>query len=186
MRSLQLIAREVKACTKCRLHETRTQAVFARGTEASSLCFVGEAPGATEDKEGSPFVGKSGKLLDRAVAKMGIARQDIYVTNIVKCRPPENRRPKDDEIAACRPYLERQLGELHSRVIVTLGMTALEGLLGPQERGITSLRGRFLPYREHTLVMPTFHPAYLLRNPEGKRFFWADLVKAAKHVGALS
>lgn len=179
---LALLAEQVKGCTKCSLHESRTQTVFARGNGSSGLCFVGEGPGADEDAQGFPFVGAAGQLLDRMIAAMGIARDDVYVCNIVKCRPPQNRTPEPDEMSACMPYLTEQLALVEPQVIVALGKTALQGLFGSVE-SITRVRGRWRLYQGRIAVMPTFHPAYLLRNPAGKREVWADLQLVLKHLG---
>jgi DNA polymerase len=179
---LSVIAGEVATCTACRLHEERTQTVFARGTGKAGLCFVGEGPGADEDAQGYPFVGKAGQLLDRMIAAMGFERDEVYVANVVKCRPPNNRKPNDDEMAACLPYLERQLEILQPEVIVALGATAVQGLLGTTE-GITRLRGKWKLYKGRIAVMPTFHPAYLLRNPAAKRDVWTDLQAVLRQMG---
>lgn len=176
------LATTVSTCRRCRLHETRKQTVFARGTGTSGLCFVGEGPGADEDEQGEPFVGKAGQLLDRMIAAMGMSREEVYVCNIVKCRPPENRRPEPDEIAACKPYLEEQLQLVGPKVIVALGATALRGLLGIEE-GITRLRGKWKLYQGNVAVMPTFHPAYLLRNPSAKHAVWQDMLAVLRQLG---
>ncbi|MEB2311186.1 MAG: uracil-DNA glycosylase [Sorangiineae bacterium] len=180
--ALAELEREVASCTRCALSETRTQTVFARGTGASGLCFVGEGPGAEEDREGMPFVGPAGQLLDRMIAAMGLGRDEVYVCNIVKCRPPNNRKPLPDEMAACRPHLERQLEYLAPTVIVALGATAVQGLLGTTE-GITRLRGKWKLYKGRIAVMPTFHPAYLLRVPAAKREVWEDLQAVLRQLG---
>lgn len=179
---LVALAQEVAGCTRCGLHRDRTQTVFARGTGSSGLCFVGEGPGADEDAQGFPFVGKAGQLLDRMIAAMGFSRDEVYVCNIVKCRPPKNRKPEPDEMAACRPYLVQQLELIDPKVIVALGATAVEGLLGISG-GITRLRGNWRLYNGRIAVMPTFHPAYLLRTPEAKRDVWNDLKEVLKHMG---
>ena len=179
---LAALQQRVAACTQCRLHETRTQTVFARGTRKSGICFVGEGPGADEDAQGLPFVGKAGQLLDRMIAAMGLARDDVYVCNIVKCRPPDNRKPQPDEAQACRPYLQEQLDLLKPDVIVALGATAVEGLLGISE-GITRMRGKWKLFQGQTAVMPTFHPAYLLRNPSAKHAVWDDMCEVLRHLG---
>jgi DNA polymerase len=175
------LADEIKTCTKCTLYAARTQTVFARGNPAAELCFVGEGPGADEDAAGFPFVGKAGQLLDRMIGAMGYQRDDVYVCNIVKCRPPNNRKPEPDEMGKCMPYLREQLELVAPKVIVALGATAVEGLLGAGG-GITRLRGQWKLYRAIP-VMPTFHPAYLLRTPEAKRDVWADLQAVLKHLG---
>ena len=178
---LGVLAEEVKTCTKCALYADRTQTVFARGNPAAELCFIGEGPGADEDAEGFPFVGKAGQLLDRMIAAMGYERDDVYICNIVKCRPPNNRKPEPGEMSQCMPYLREQLDLVSPKVIVALGATAVEGLLGVGG-GITRLRGQWKLYRTIP-VMPTFHPAYLLRTPEAKREVWADLQAVLKHLG---
>jgi DNA polymerase len=179
---LTVLGDTVKACTKCVLHVERKQTVFARGTGSSGLCFVGEGPGADEDEQGFPFVGAAGQLLDKMIAAMGIERDDVYVCNIVKCRPPKNRTPEPDEMSACMPYLTEQLSLVEPQVIVALGKTAVQGLFGTAE-GITRIRGRWRLYQGRIAVMPTFHPAYLLRNPAAKREVWADLQLVLKHLG---
>lgn len=178
---LQLLESEVQSCTRCALHETRTQTVFSRGTSKSGICFVGEGPGADEDRLGAPFVGAAGQLLDRMIAAMGFERDDVYVCNIVKCRPPNNRKPEASEMQACRPFLMDQLELLDPKVIVALGGTAVEGLLGMT--GIMSLRGQWKLYRGRIPVMPTLHPAYLLRQPKDKRLVWEDLQKVMRELG---
>jgi DNA polymerase len=177
-----VLAETVKGCTRCALHAARTQTVFARGNGSSGLCFVGEGPGADEDEQGFPFVGAAGQLLDRMIAAMGIERDDVYVCNIVKCRPPKNRTPEPEEMNACMPYLVEQLSLVEPQVIVALGKTAVQGLFGSAE-GITRIRGRWRLYQGRIAVMPTFHPAYLLRNPAAKREVWADLQEVLKHMG---
>ncbi|MBE7486237.1 MAG: uracil-DNA glycosylase [Polyangiaceae bacterium] len=181
-RQLELIASEVRECVACGLHSARTQTVFARGTGSAGLCFVGEGPGADEDAQGEPFVGAAGQLLDKMIEAMGLSRDEVYVANIVKCRPPKNRKPEPDEMAQCLPYLERQLAILSPEVIVALGATAVQGLLGTSE-GITRLRGKWKLYKGRIAVMPTFHPAYLLRTPSAKREVWADLQAVLRQMG---
>lgn len=179
---LTLLAEEARACTRCALHRERKQAVFSRGTGALGLMFVGEGPGADEDEQGFPFVGKAGQLLDRMIEAMGFARDEVYVCNIVKCRPPKNRKPEPDEMAACRPFLIEQIDLLDPKVIVALGATAVEGLLGVSG-GITRLRGTWRLYQGKVPVMPTFHPAYLLRTPDAKRMVWQDLQEVLRQMG---
>jgi DNA polymerase len=179
---LRVLATEVATCTRCRLHETRTQTVFSRGNGSSGLCFVGEGPGAEEDAQGEPFVGAAGQLLDRMIIAMGLTRDEVYVCNIVKCRPPKNRKPETDEMTSCRPYVEEQIALLEPKVIVALGATAVQGLLGVGG-GITRLRGTWRLYKGEVAVMPTFHPAYLLRTPEAKREVWQDLQEVLRHMG---
>ena len=179
---LVVLAQEVAACKRCGLHEGRTQTVFSRGNGSSGLCFIGEGPGADEDAQGFPFVGKAGQLLDRMIVAMGFHRDEVYVCNIVKCRPPKNRKPEPDEMAACRPFLAEQIDLVAPKVIIALGATAVEGLLGISG-GITRLRGTWRLYAGRIAVMPTFHPAYLLRTPEAKRDVWQDLKEVLKHLG---
>ena len=179
---LTLLAETVKACTRCGLHAERTQTVFARGNGSSGLCFIGEGPGADEDAEGFPFVGAAGQLLDKMIAAMGIERDDVYVCNIVKCRPPKNRTPEPEEMNACMPYLAEQLALIEPQVIVALGKTAVQGLFGTSE-GITRIRGRWRLYQGRIAVMPTFHPVYLLRSPAAKREVWEDLQNVLKQMG---
>lgn len=180
--ALGALGREVAGCAACALHAGRKQAVFSRGTTSSGLCFVGEAPGVEEDAAGEPFVGAAGQLLDRMIAAMGFARDEVYICNVIKCRPPENRKPEPEEIAACLPHLERQLEFVAPSVIVALGATAVEGLLGVRG-GITRLRGQWRLFRGRTPVMPTFHPAYLLRMPSAKSDVWKDLQEVVRHMG---
>jgi DNA polymerase len=178
---LSLLADEARACQRCGLHAQRKQAVFARGNPLSELCFVGEGPGADEDAQGLPFVGKAGQLLDRMINAMGYGRDDVYICNIVKCRPPENRKPEPNEMAACSPFLTAQLSLATPRVIIALGATALQGLTGVGE-GITRVRGKWKLYRGIP-IMPTFHPAYLLRQPAAKREVWNDLKEVMRFLG---
>lgn len=179
---LEALDREVAGCERCRLHLGRQRTVFARGTGASGLCFVGEGPGADEDAQGIPFVGAAGQLLDRMIEGMGLTRDEVYVCNIVKCRPPDNRKPLPDEMAACRPFLEEQIELIDPEVMVALGATAVQGLFGTTA-GITRLRGTWRLFRGKIAVMPTFHPAYLLRTPSAKREVWSDLKEVLRHLG---
>jgi DNA polymerase len=173
---------EVRGCTRCRLHETRTQTVFARGSAENGVCFVGEGPGADEDRQGYPFVGAAGQLLDKMIAAMGLQRDEVYVCNVVKCRPPGNRKPMPDEMEACAPYLSEQLELIDPKMIVALGATATTGLLG-LTLNITRLRGQWRLYKGKVPVMPTFHPSYLLRQPDAKRLVWQDLLKVLERLG---
>jgi DNA polymerase len=184
---LPALALEVSTCTHCALSATRTQTVFSRGNPDAALCFVGEAPGADEDEQGLPFVGRAGQLLDRMIAAMGLSpEKDVYVCNILKCRPPGNRRPEPDEMATCIPYLHEQLALIEPRVVVALGNTAVGALLDTK-MGITKVRGQWKLYRGRTLVMPTYHPSYLLRpspqQGEAKRQAWEDLQLVMKELG---
>lgn len=162
--SFDELADTASTCTKCPLAETRTQVVFGAGNPHAGLVFVGEGPGAEEDRQGVPFVGRAGQLLTRLIEGIGLTRDDVYICNVVKCRPPGNRDPLPSEIEACRPYLEAQLDFLDPRVVVTLGNFATRLLLGTKE-GITKLRGKQFPYRDDQAVLiPTLHPAAVLRN----------------------
>jgi uracil-DNA glycosylase len=179
---LALLAEQARGCTSCVLHAKRRQAVFSRGNPFSELCFVGEGPGADEDAQGEPFVGKAGQLLDKMIVAMGYQRDDVYVCNVVKCRPPDNRKPEPEEMAACKPFLTDQLGLVQPKVIVALGATALQGLTGASE-GITRSRGKWKLYKGTVPIMPTFHPAYLLRQPAAKRDVWNDLQEVMRLLG---
>jgi uracil-DNA glycosylase len=186
-RSLDVLEKEVAACTRCELAKTRKKTVFARGNPAAKLCFIGEAPGADEDEQGFPFVGRAGQLLDRMITAMGLSpEKDVYVCNIIKCRPPGNRKPTPEESATCIPYLHEQLANVAPKVIVAMGNTAVGALLGTSV-GITKLRGEYKLYKGKTLVMPTYHQSFLLRpGPEqqqAKREAWEDLQKVMKELG---
>jgi uracil-DNA glycosylase family 4 len=174
---------EALKCKKCRLCEMRTNVVFGVGRrDKPRIVFVGEGPGADEDRVGEPFVGKAGQLLTAAINKgMGLKREDVYICNVVKCRPPENRTPLPDETAACTPYLFRQLELLNPEVIVTLGQPAQLAISGIN-LGITKVRGQWREWRG-VRVMPTLHPAYILRNPAAKKDFWEDLQEVMRVLG---
>ncbi len=161
--SLAELEREASACTRCPLAETRTQVVFGTGSPTADLMFVGEGPGEREDATGIPFVGRAGQLLTTLIEGIGLTRDDVYIANVVKCRPPGNRDPLPLEIDRCRPFLAGQLQFVDPSVIVTLGNFATKLLLDTKE-GITRLRGREFPFREHSVLVPTFHPAAVLRN----------------------
>jgi uracil-DNA glycosylase family 4 len=167
------VSQRASGCTRCDLCHTRTNVAFASGDPNADLMFVGEAPGHDEDLQGIPFVGRAGQLLTKIIEAMGLTRDDVYVCNVLKCRPPENRNPLADEIAQCKPYLARQIELVAPRIIVGLGTFGAQFLLDSQER-ISRLRGRFHD-RDGILIMPTYHPAYLLRNPASKRDVWADM-----------
>ncbi len=162
-----------KQCTACRLHRGRTHVVFGAGNPHAELMFVGEAPGRDEDLQGEPFVGRAGQLLTRIVEAIGMKRQDVYIANVIKCRPPNNRNPEEDEIAHCEPYLIRQIALVQPRLLVALGTFAAQTLL-KTKLPISQLRGRFHTY-QGVKLMPTFHPAFLLRNPERKSAVWEDM-----------
>lgn len=157
----------------CQLCNQATQVVFGEGNPTAELMFIGEAPGAEEDATGRPFVGQAGRLLDKIIAAIGFKREDVYITNVVKCRPPNNRKPTPDEMQACEPFLFNEIELIKPKIIVTLGATPLTCLLGTKE-GITKTRGQFY-YFQGIPVMPTFHPAFLLRVPERKREVWEDM-----------
>ncbi len=179
---LRTLSEETKVCKDCKLHENRKQAVFSRGNPLAEICFVGEGPGADEDEKGEPFVGRAGKLLDKMIVAMGFAREDVYICNIVKCRPPNNRKPEPEEMEACSHFFNGQIDLVQPKVIVALGATAVQGLLGTLEP-ISKLRGNWKLYRGKILVMPTYHPAYLLRQPSAKRDVWSDLQEVMKKIG---
>ncbi len=181
--TLAQIRAELGECTRCKLYATRTNLVFGSGAETAPLMFVGEAPGEQEDLRGEPFVGRAGELLDKMIEAMGWSRSSVYIANVVKSRPPGNRDPEADEIAACAPFLDAQIRAIQPRVIVALGKPAANHLLATTA-GIGSLRGRFHD-REGIRVMPTFHPAYLLREPAKKREAWADLKLVMAELSAL-
>ncbi len=172
---LEPMEREVSGCRQCRLCEKRTQTVFGSGNPQADLMFVGEGPGAEEDRRGLPFVGEAGQLLAKIIEAMGTTREAVYIANVVKCRPPNNRTPMLDEIEACYPYLRRQIAAVKPKIIVALGAPATQTLLGVS-MPISRMRGSFYRYGE-IQVMPTFHPAYLLRNPGEKRAVWEDMQK---------
>ena len=167
-------------CTLCKLHRGRHTIVFGVGNPKARLMFVGEAPGEDEDLKGEPFVGKAGQLLTKMIEAMGLRREDVYICNTVKCRPPNNRNPEPDELAACEPFLKGQLASVQPEVIVTLGKFAAQALLREQTP-ITRLRGQWREY-EGIPVMPTFHPAYLLRSPQEKAKVWDDLQSVMKKL----
>jgi len=177
---LEAVRTELGECTRCKLHKTRTNIVFGVGSPEARLMFVGEGPGEDEDLQGYPFVGKAGQLLTKMIEAMGLRRDDVYICNTVKCRPPNNRNPEPDELLACEPFLKGQLGAVKPEVIVTLGKFAAQALLREQTP-ITRLRGQWREY-EGIPVMPTFHPAYLLRSPAEKGKVWDDLKQVMKRL----
>lgn len=179
--ALRVLSVEAGACTRCRLHQTRTKVVFGVGAPDAKLVFVGEAPGHNEDLSGEPFVGEAGKLLDKIIVAMGLTRAQVYICNIIKCRPPSNRQPRPDEIEQCEPYLIEQLGIVAPKVICALGTYAAQTLLRTTEP-IGQIRGKFFRYHDIEL-MPTYHPAYLLRNTSAKRTVWEDMQKVQVALG---
>lgn len=179
--TLLKIREDIGECTRCKLHKARHTIVFADGNPKADLVFVGEGPGADEDAQGLPFVGRAGKLLNQMIEAMGLERKDVYICNVVKCRPPENRLPERDEIATCSPFLLRQLDVVNPKVIVCLGACSAQTLL-ETNRGISQFRGQWLDFRGRKL-MATYHPAYLLRNPAAKGEVWKDLQKVMAELG---
>jgi len=174
---LAAIRDEMGDCTRCKLHAGRKNLVFGVGNPDARLMFVGEGPGRDEDEQGEPFVGAAGQLLTKIIEAIGLDRSDVYIANVVKSRPPNNRNPEPDEIAACLPFLEKQIDAIGPKVLVALGNVAAKTLL-KTDTGIMKLRGSWREYRGIPL-MPTFHPAYLLRNAEDKRLVWEDMLKVA-------
>jgi DNA polymerase len=172
---LQLIKEEIGPdCSRCKLHTLgRTQVVFGVGNPNADLMFVGEAPGADEDMQGEPFVGRAGQLLTKIIEAIGLKREDVYIANVIKCRPPGNRNPEPDEVEQCEPFLFRQIDTVKPKVIVALGKFAAQCLLRTNDP-ITRIRGREYKYRD-AILMPTYHPAYLLRTPSAKREVWEDM-----------
>lgn len=171
--TLEVIREEIGDCTRCKLHPTRKHIVFGVGHPHASLMFIGEAPGYDEDQQGEPFVGKAGQLLNKMIVAMGLAREDVYIANILKCRPPQNRNPEPDEIEQCEPFLRKQIDAIAPRILVALGKFAAQTLLR-SNAPISALRGSWHTYQGIPL-MPTFHPAFLLRSPDKKREAWSDL-----------
>lgn len=178
LRRLGELAREVERCRRCPLYRTRTHAVISDGSPDARLMFVGEAPGRDEDLQGVPFVGAAGQLLTKMIQAMGLTRDEVYICNVLKDRPPANRTPEPEEVEACLPFLQAQIAIVRPSVICVLGAVAAKALLGPHV-AITKIRGHLTEYEGIPLV-PTYHPAYLLRNPDAKRFAWADLKKVKK------
>ncbi len=181
--ALEGIAVRIAGCRLCGLCETRTRTVPGQGNTRPELIFIGEGPGADEDQQGLAFVGRAGQLLTKIISAMGLTRDEVWIGNIVKCRPPNNRVPSADEMAACLPYLREQIALLRPKVMVCLGATAVKGLFNPTE-GITKLRGKWLSF-EGIDTMPTYHPAYLLRNPPAKRDVWEDMKAVLERLGRI-
>jgi len=171
--TLEDIRAHLGDCRRCKLCRSRTRIVFGAGNPQARLMFIGEGPGHEEDRAGEPFVGAAGQLLNRIIEAIQLNRQDVYIANVVKCRPPGNRLPEPEEIATCFPFLQRQIAAIRPRFICTLGSCAAQALLNTQE-AVSRLRGRFFDHAGMR-VLPTFHPAYLLRNPEKKREVWEDM-----------
>ena len=180
--ALAAIREDLGDCTRCKLHtQGRQQIVFGVGNPTADLMFVGEAPGADEDAQGVPFVGRAGQLLTKMIEAMGLRRDEVYIANVLKCRPPGNRNPEPDEIATCEPFLFRQLASIEPKVVIALGAFAARTLL-KTDVPISRLRGRVFDYRGAKLI-PTFHPSFLLRSPGYKREAWEDLKKALALLG---
>ncbi|MCM8760747.1 MAG: uracil-DNA glycosylase [Candidatus Omnitrophica bacterium] len=177
---LETLKKEVLKCEACELSRTRRNVVFGSGNPHAALMFIGEAPGEDEDIQGLPFVGRAGQLLTRIIEAMGMKRSDVYIANILKCRPPNNRSPLPSEILACRENVKRQIEIIRPKVICALGKFASQTLLNA-DKPISALRGKFYEY-EGIKVMPTFHPAYLLRNPQDKKLVWEDMKKIKKEL----
>jgi DNA polymerase len=179
--TLLKVREDLGECARCKLHKTRNKIVFGDGSAKAQLVFVGEGPGADEDAQGLPFVGRAGKLLTQMIEAMGLQRNDVYICNVVKCRPPGNRQPEPDEVEKCSPFLFRQLDVLQPKVIVCLGATAAQTLL-QTNRGISHFRGQWMDFRGYKMLA-TYHPAYLLRNPAAKGDVWKDLQKVMAELG---
>ncbi|HVF91536.1 MAG TPA: uracil-DNA glycosylase [Blastocatellia bacterium] len=182
--SLEAIREDLGECVRCKLHEHRTHIVFGEGDPNARIVFVGEGPGADEDATGRPFIGKAGQLLDKIIAAIGLKREQVYIANIVKCRPPGNRTPERDETSTCEQFLFRQLAFIRPQVIVALGSPAFQTILRTRDP-ITRARGEWRDWNG-VKVMPTFHPAYLLRVPEKKREAWEDMKKVRDYLNSLS
>jgi DNA polymerase len=180
MRSLPDLQRFIAGCTRCKLAPTRTQIVFGQGNPHADLMFVGEAPGRDEDEQGLAFVGRAGQLLTKIIEAMGTKREDVWITNVVRCRPPNNRNPEPDEVASCMPFLVENIRLVAPRVVVALGTFAAQAVLGTDEP-IGRLRGRWQSARG-VRVMPTFHPSFLLRSPERKKDVWEDMKRVRDYL----
>lgn len=181
--TLEEVRQELGDCRRCKLWRTRTHIVFGNGNPQADLMFVGEAPGADEDAQGLPFVGKAGQLLTRIIRAIELDREQVYIANILKCRPPNNRNPQPDEVESCHPFLLRQIAVIQPMIIVALGSYAAQTLL-QTSTPISRLRGRFHPF-QGIQVMPTFHPSYLLRNPGAKREVWEDMKAVREALKSL-
>jgi DNA polymerase len=179
--ALKALREEIGDCKRCKLSSGRKNIVFGEGSPDARLMFIGEGPGREEDLQARPFVGDAGMLLTRLIEKMGFRREDVYIANIVKCRPPMNRDPEKDEIESCRGYVEKQIEIINPQVIISLGRISSQTLIGNPALKMTSTRGRFFDYNG-TPLMPTFHPAYLLRNPKDKWLTWSDAQKVLEKL----
>ncbi|MBI3772633.1 MAG: uracil-DNA glycosylase [Gammaproteobacteria bacterium] len=180
------LAEQVRSCARCPLSQQRTQSVFGVGNRQAEWMIIGEAPGADEDRQGEPFVGRAGKLLDQMLLSIGLPREQVYITNIVKCRPPQNRDPQPEEAAACAGYLRNQIALLKPKIILAVGRIAAHNLLHT-DRAVGTLRGRVWTHPEtQTPIVVTYHPAYLLRSPSEKRKAWSDLLLARQTLRSVS
>ena len=177
---LKALRDKIGECKRCKLSENRNNVVFGEGSPDADIMFIGEGPGREEDLQARPFVGDAGKLLTKLIVKLGLKREDVYIANIVKCRPPYNRNPEEDETVSCRSFVEEQIGIIKPKVIVCLGRVSTQALL-KVKTPISRMRGNFFQYNGIS-VMPTFHPAYLLRNPKDKRLTWDDMQKVLKKL----
>jgi len=176
--TLEEVRKELGDCKRCKLHRTRRTIVFGEGNEKATLMFIGEGPGYDEDVQGRPFVGKAGQLLTKIIESINLPREEVYIANIIKCRPPQNRNPESDEIQSCNSFLMKQIRVIQPRIICALGTFAAQTLLKTDTK-ISALRGKFFDL-EGIKVIPTYHPAFLLRNPERKREVWEDMKKIAE------
>jgi DNA polymerase len=181
--TLESIRADLGDCQRCKLCTTRTNIVFGVGNPHAELMFVGEAPGADEDEQGEPFVGRAGQLLTKIIEAMGMQRSDVFIANVLKCRPPSNRPPEPDEVATCEPFLFKQIDSIKPKVIVALGTHAAHALL-KIDTPISKIRGHVIEFRDGIKLVPTFHPAYLLRSPDRKRDVWEDMKKVRALLGA--
>jgi len=179
--TLERTCSDLGDCKRCKLHRHRNKIVFGAGSPTAELMFIGEGPGHDEDLQGLPFVGRAGQLLTQMIEAMGLSRGEVYIANVVKCRPPENRAPEKDEVASCMPFLLRQIASIQPKAIVCLGSVAMQALLNTN-KAISRLRGEWIDFRGARL-MPTYHPAYLLRNPHAKPEVWTDLKKVMAYLG---
>jgi uracil-DNA glycosylase len=180
--TLEDVRKELRDCKRCKLHRGRKTIVFGEGNEKATLMLIGEGPGYDEDVQGRPFVGKAGQLLTKILQSINLPREEVYIANIIKCRPPQNRNPEPDEIQSCHPFLMKQIGVIQPKIICALGTFSAQTLLKTDTK-ITALRGKFFDL-EGIKVMPTYHPAFLLRNPERKREVWEDMKKIVELIGS--
>ena len=178
--TLEEVRNELGDCKRCKLHQTRRTIVFGEGNEKATLMFIGEGPGYDEDVQGRPFVGRAGQLLTKIIQSINLQREEVYIANIIKCRPPQNRNPEPDEIQSCNPFLRKQIQVIQPKIICALGTFSAQTLLKTETK-ITALRGKFYDL-EGIKVIPTYHPAFLLRNPDKKREVWEDMKKIAEWI----